>query len=692
MQTWLKPSKCHFFRKQVEFLGHIVSEEGVATDPMKIQAMADWEIPTRVKDVRSFLGLTGYYRRFIKGYGQIAKPLHDMTMKGASLVWTQERDKAFKTLKTAMLEAPILGYPSSKKENTFILDTDASNCHIGAVLSQKQNGEEKGLSYASKVLSKSERNYCTTRRELLAVVFFVQHSRHYLLGQEFLVRTDHGVLKWLFNFKEPEGQVARWLEQLSAFNFKIEHRAGIKHGNSDGMSRRPCPEECKTCKKGEITMVREIKEETDLRREPTPRCKGRTGRARAAKTEEPEVLEDVPEEWKETLRVAQEEDAAIQCISQWTDKPLWEDIAPESAEVKYIWSRWTSLEKRDELWYYKWEHEKERTQWKVWVPKKIRPQIMMEHHDSRMASHFGVERTLARIKSSPYFWPKLRTEVEEWCSKCDTCFKIKPTNRKNKAPMKTYGVGEPMERIAVDILGPLPTSEKGNRFIIVVADYFTKWVEAYPVPNHKAQTVAEALVNNFFMRFGLPHTLHSDQGRDFESKLFQQMCQLLKIDKSRTTPWNPQSDGMVERLNRSLETMLREKVAANQLDWDEHVDISCAAYRAVPHEATKRTPNKMMLGRELPMPSHLQVPVPQEESTDCDYVKELENRLLETHEEARKHLKRNRQYAKKEYDKTAQVTQYEVNQWVWLFNPIRKKGRSPKLQIGWEEKHTGYSK
>ena len=359
----------------------------------------------------------------------------------------------------------------------------------------------------------------------------------------------------------------------------------------------------------------------------------------------------------------------------WTEKPPWEEVSSESADIKYLWSRWTNLKKRSGLWYYKWELAEGEMQWKVWIPKSLRPRILKEHHDNRMACHFGIERTLAKLKNSPYFWPKLRTEVEDWCNKCDICFKIKPTNKKQKAPMKMYGVGEAMERVAVDILGPLPTSRKGNRFIIVIADYFTKWVEAYPVPNHTAEMVAETIVTNFFTRFGLPVTIHSDQGRDFESKLFQQMCELLGIEKTRTTPRNPQSDGMVERINRTLETMLREKVSENQLDWDDHVAISCAAYRAVPHEATRKTPNRMMLGRELPMPSHLQVPVPQEEPSGCVYVQKLENRKQESHQDARKHLKRNRQHAKKHYDRTAHEPKFEENQWVWLFNLVRKKGR-----------------
>ena len=209
-----------------------------------------------------------------------------MTEKGTAFIWTKERDEAFNMLKKKLIHAPILGYPSNSSEDTFILDTDASNCHIGAVLSQVQEGQEKVISYGSKVLSKAERNYCVTRRELLAVVHFVTQFKHYLMGRKFTVRTDHGALTWLFNFKEPEGQLARWLELLSPFNIQIVHRAGLLHSNCDGLSRRPCPDTCPTCKKGELQ-----EEDKQERREEKKEKRNQTG-----KTENTESTEETEKE------------------------------------------------------------------------------------------------------------------------------------------------------------------------------------------------------------------------------------------------------------------------------------------------------------------------------------------------------------------------------------------------------------
>jgi hypothetical protein len=242
----LKPKKCAFFRRQVHFLGHVVDSDGIHTDPEKVKKIQEWATPSSVHDVRVFLGLTSYYRKYVRDYALIASPLYQLTKKDEEFHWEGAQDMAFETLKQVLTEHTVLSYPKLGA-GEFVLDTDASGTAIGAVLSQVQDGEEKVLAFGSRCLSEPEKNYCVTRKELLALVYFMCYYKHYLIGTNVKVRTDHGSLTWLKNMKNPTGQVARWLEKLAPFDWHIEHRPGRQHGNADALSRRLCPGDCAQC-------------------------------------------------------------------------------------------------------------------------------------------------------------------------------------------------------------------------------------------------------------------------------------------------------------------------------------------------------------------------------------------------------------------------------------------------------------
>ena len=200
--------------------------------------MRDWPPPSDLKELRSFVGFCSYYRRFIDGFAELASPLTNLTKKSVRFRWSEDCETAFEELKLRLVSAPVLGMPNDNDK--FVLDTDASDVAIGAVLSQMQDGKKRVIAYTSRRLSVRERNYCITRRELLAVVHFVKYFKAYLLGRTFDIRTDHAALQWLRRTPEPIGQQARWLEQLEEFDYTVIHRAGNKHGNADGMSRIPC--------------------------------------------------------------------------------------------------------------------------------------------------------------------------------------------------------------------------------------------------------------------------------------------------------------------------------------------------------------------------------------------------------------------------------------------------------------------
>jgi hypothetical protein len=221
----LKPSKCEFIKDDVVYLGHVVCRNGIKPNHKIIDSVKHWKVPSSVKDVQKFLGLCNYYRSYVSRFSEVAAPLSSLTKKGVSFKWSEECNNSFLHLKKALCEAPILAYPMSKGQ--FILDTDASGVGIGAVLSQVQNNKERVISYGSKKLDKQQQRYSVTRRELLAVVTFIHKFRHYLLDKQFLLRTDHGSLRWLFGFTDPQGH-----------DFDIQHRAGLKHQNTEALSRK----------------------------------------------------------------------------------------------------------------------------------------------------------------------------------------------------------------------------------------------------------------------------------------------------------------------------------------------------------------------------------------------------------------------------------------------------------------------
>ncbi|GBN26385.1 Retrovirus-related Pol polyprotein from transposon 297 [Araneus ventricosus] len=308
--------------------------DGVKTDPEKTKAVVDWPRPETVHDLRSFLGLCTYYRRFVRNFSAIARPLHKLTEARSNFNWTEECEKSFNNLKQALITSPVLTYPRTDKE--FILDMDASNEGIGAVLSQKIGNEECVIAYFSKSMGKPERNYCVMRKELIAIVKSIEHFHHYLYGRKFLLQTDHASLRWLLNFREPEGQIARWIQRLQEYDFKIQHRKGTSHGNADALSRRPCKESCKHCTNAE----KKFGMETDIS-------------VKVLATEDA---------WSSSeVQKAQLEDPAIRPILERKlnseDRPSWQEIAPESPPTKRYWALWDSLHLKDGVLYRKWESD-----------------------------------------------------------------------------------------------------------------------------------------------------------------------------------------------------------------------------------------------------------------------------------------------------------------------------------------------
>ncbi|UYV65170.1 K02A2.6-like, partial [Cordylochernes scorpioides] len=617
------------------------------------------------KEKTAFSTGSGLYQFTVMPFGLCNAPatferLIELVLKEAraSFHWNEECEKAFRALKRSLCSSPILAYP--QPGTNFILDTDASNLGIGAVLSQVQDEDERVIEFFSRVLTKAERNYCATRKELLAIVKAVEHFHKYLYGQNFLIRTDHAALTWLLRMKNPEGQVARWLEKLQQYHFQIKHRPGRKHNNADALSRRPCGdcEHCERIDEHEVTSRRTTMVPSN--------------------------------DWTaESCRTIQQRDPNIGPILEWkergNERPSWEVISDKSPELKTLWSQWDSLSIDNGLLKRIWESADGRSKtMQLVVPKVQVPNVLREIHDGVSGAHFGINKTLKKVRER-FYWVYYHEDVERWCKECDRCAASKEPKTRSRGVMREYNMGAPFERIAIDVAGPFPVTEGGNKYILVAMDYFTKWPEAYAIPNQEATTVAKVLMDNLICRFGVPLELHSDQGRNFEAGVFQELCRLLGIRKTRTTPLHPQSDGMVERFNKTMEEHLSKVVEQHQRDWDVRLPPFLMAYRAAIHETTRQTPAKIMFGRELRLPCDLEFGSPGEPPAEVtDYVNNLRSILLETHELVRAKIRTASHRMKTRYDQRANHDGFRQNDLVWLFDPKRKKGLSPKLMPVWE--------
>ena len=679
--------KCHFFRPEVHFLGHVVSKNGVSTDESKTQCVRDWPQPRNVKEVRQFMGLCAYYRRFIHQFAKIARPLHQLTEKNKPFVWTNDCQSAFVELKKLLTTSPVLAYPVVGLP--YVLETDASGESLGSILSQVQDGEERVICYHSRTFTKAERNYCVTRKELLAIVDSVKHFHVYLYGSKCEVRTDHGSLAWLMRFANPEAQLARWLETLSMYDLTIQYRPG-RLNNADAISRIPC-DRCDHCAKQERLDI----ERTEKKSVTHTFCRKMTLRSHTQNCDD-DVVEEAPQStsWitsktPHDLRNAQLNDPRIKLVLEWKErsqrKPMWDEISHLGPLDKRYWTQWDRLKISNGVLYREWHENNGNVSLQLVLPEIWRDEVINLLHDNVCAGHLGMSRTIARVRSR-FYWVGYKQDIINKCNACHVCQARKMPVKPSKAPLKPCVVGIPMERIQIDLITPLPETYSGNKHVMTITCCFTKWTEAFPLKDISAKTVASTLVNQFICRFGLPKIIHSDQGAQFESQLFQEMCKLLGIEKTRTTPFHPSSDGLVERTQRTIEDMLSKYLETSQRNWDQVLPLVLMAFRSSKHESTNFSPCMMMLGREVDLPVDLIYPAPESEPpASCnEYVLDLQNRMLKVHELARSSLVEAGQKQKRLYDRKISQYSYSVNDAVWLRVYVKPRGLSKKLQLRWE--------
>jgi transposase InsO family protein len=680
----LSKEKCFLLKDHLSFLGHRVSAAGVEPDPAKLAAIDQVVAPKNVDQVRAFLGLVGFYRRFVPDFARIAEPITKLLRKETEFIWDREQELAFQTLKAKLMTAPILRFPDFNRK--FRVQTDASGVGIGAVLAQDDDdGNEHPVAYISRALSPAESRYSVTEQECLAIVWALKKFRPYVYGKNFEIITDHWALKWLRSLKNPVGRLARWMLDIQEYDFAVVHRPGKLNGAADGLSRllavtRSHTREVMAGAEAEEEMapvapVDDAPEEPAIEEEVVIHTTAPTDTP--ASTDNPAsdevILEKLTipsmveyqqqDDWctavKTYLTANQEPDYSTMGLNKPSFLATAEQSFVSDDGVLCCWVPGDAKNPR------------------VLVPKAVQDEVLAACHDHAWAGHLGFARTLQRAQRYCY-WPTMRKDTMAYVSKCVACSRRQGQESERGLPLGHVQAAHPLEVVAMDVLGPLPETDHGNKYLLVISDYFTRFVVACALPNQQAATVVTAFLNQFVNVFGVPKKLLTDNGTNFRSTLMKEVLRLLGVHKLWTTPYHPQCDGMVERWNRTACDMISKYVDVQQRNWDRYVGLVTHAYNSSYHPTVMNLPHFLMFGRNPQSVFDRIMPDAAESSPD----------IFVGLEEAQMELRRTFTALKDRRDvvnaERRGLRKYGVGDRVWLYYPRVAQGLTAKLGRRWK--------
>ena len=665
----LKPSKCHFLKTRVKFLGHIISGNGVEVDPSKTDALTTWPIPKNVKQLQRFLGFTGFYRRFVKDYSKLAAPLHQLLKgdtagkrkkkkkspqnhkpKTSTWKWGPPQQEAFNKLIQILTSAPVLAYADFSLP--FILHTDASGRGLGAVLYQNQNGLDRVIAYASRSLSDSEKNYPAHKLEFLALKWAVCDKFHdYLYGTKFHVKTDNNPLTYIQTTARLDATGHRWLAALSSYDFTISYKPGKRNVDADSLSR--LPEDFENDAKEVNLDTAMVQQLCMMAQQPAPLVLFCMMNNVALATQDPPVSPVLKGQTSLPIvdtKALQADDPTISAVMRLLErgkKPSSQYTARQTRSVQLLLREWKKLKIIDGLLYRERQANGTRLRQLV-LPMKCRDQVLISLHDDM--AHLGRERTLDLVRKR-FFWPGMATYVAEYIAHCDRCLrrKVKSCAR---APLVNIESTHPMELVCIDYLALESSGGYGN--VLVITDHFSKFAQAIPTRNQTARTTAKVLFDNFIVRYGIPERIHSDQGKSFECKIIKELCAIMGIEKSRTSPYNPSSNGIAERFNKTLLDMIGTLPKDKKKAWKDHIATVVHAYNCTRHDTTDESPHFLMFGDEPRLPIDIQFGInrePDHSRTYTEYVNKLRDRLRHAYDLAAKHSKSAQGTQAKHYNK-----------------------------------------
>ena len=636
--------KSVFAQTELVYLGYLVSADGMKPNPRKVSAVQDFKAPTNVADLRTFLGMTSYFRKFILNYARVAKPLNELVRKGTGKrrdqtqiiqSWGEEEQNAFDKLKRALTSETTLHFPDLRKP--FVLECDASDVAIGAVLLQRDdNNNLRPVEYASRLLSPRETRYSVTEREGLGAVWGVKQFRHYLHGQKFKLVTDHSAIRYMMTQLDPKGRMARWVVTLQEFDFEVEHKPGKDNKAADPLSRLdsthgrdntaqpdfdeeiPVPGTDDDLGPGETfcdpndqcTIEKDSNQDDKWKKSAivveTALENGVIVRKvmidRRRKQHRPSTLTTCPDEMAEALITSPAEIPNKTWITAQMADPTWrvmrewiqhKRLSKEHSDL----NKWATMADKD---YELQDHilcrrvKLDLAGQNIFrlvpvVPKLLQMKVALRAH-SRDCCHMGVNKTFDWVRRR-FWWPGYFRDVRQVVQECTTCQAIADPKTQTLIEGRIQPKSE-FDVVAMDLL-KLPTSEDGYKYLLVAVDHFTRFAWTMPLRSKSASATLEAFLK-LEMPLNKPRVLLSDNGKEFCNESFDKYCKAFGIEQKFTIPYHPQSDGVVERMNRTLISMLSAYADESGKNWPLLLKKVVSAYNSMKHPVIGMAPYTAM--------------------------------------------------------------------------------------------------